>query len=257
MKTYAQVVLALIQNSLREALRDRLYIAIIFISFVLILLSLILGEMSFAEQERILINFSLAAIHLTAMGMAIFSGSYAVNREIEKYTYSTILVRPVSRGQFLIGKYVGLFGVLIGTIFSLCMVLALLVGKVSLIAVLLKIGFGISLEVLTISALSFFLATFLRPVVALFASFGLFILGHWLPDLKYFAEHSDSPAFMIFAEVLNWCTPHLYQMNWRQHVFVQEGVAWSQISLASIHALAWSVLTLYVTLIIFRRKDLV
>ena len=37
-------------------------------------MSLALGELSFAEQTRITLNFGLTAIHLSAVGIAIFVG---------------------------------------------------------------------------------------------------------------------------------------------------------------------------------------
>src|SRR4051812_6925954 len=96
------------KNTFREIIRDRILYGLHIFAILLIGFSLVLGELSFAEQTRISINFGLAGIHLSAITLSIFIGSSLVAKEIEKQTILTLLARPVSRLQFLVGKYLGL-----------------------------------------------------------------------------------------------------------------------------------------------------
>src|ERR1044071_5461067 len=112
-------------NTFREVIRDRILYALIVFAILLIGLSLALGQLSFAEQARISANFGMSAIHLCAVALAIFVGSNLVYKEIEKKTIMTILVRPISRLQFIFGKALGLTMVIVTMILGLACILAL------------------------------------------------------------------------------------------------------------------------------------
>lgn len=245
------------KNSLRESVRDRLYSVLVFISAIMMLLSLVLGQMTFAEQKRILADLGFFAIHIVMLGLAIFLGSFNIFREIEKQTYTTVLVRPLSRAQFILGKYLGLAITLFLTVYSLTIVLNVLLADTSVTQALLTIAFGIVLEGWVLLACAFFFSTFLRPVVALFTVFAIFILGQSLEDLAFFAKKSGAAVFIGFSDFMNYATPHLFQMNWRQYLLVESGVDTDLVYRAAFHAITWTCLLLIATVIVFRRKDLV
>src|SRR5258708_1724384 len=115
----------LAKNTFKEVIRDRILYALILFAVFLIGLSLALGQLSFAEQARISANFGLTAIHFCAVVMAIFVGSNLVSKEIEKKTILTILVRPISRLQFIIGKSLGLTMLIATMVTGLAFILAL------------------------------------------------------------------------------------------------------------------------------------
>ncbi len=254
----SQVPLFIIaRNSLKESVRDRLYMIVIFMAIILILLSLVLGQMSFAEQTRILANLGVMSIHLTVIGLATFAGVFAVSREIEKQTFSTVLIRPLSRGQFIIGKAMGYFFNLLITAVFLTVLLSLLLGDSKMAFNLVGVTLGIALEGMVLMSASFFFSTFLRSVVSVFATITLFILGNWLPDLRFFAEKSGSAAFVVFAEVMNWVTPNLYHLNWRTFYNIENGVPSESMIIGIFHCMSWTFLFLLATNFYFRRKDLV
>ena len=94
-------------NTFREIIRDRILYGILVFALLLIGLSLALGQLSFAEQSRISANFGFTGIHLSAAILAIFIGSSLVAREIEKRTIMTLLVRPLTRTQFITASFLG------------------------------------------------------------------------------------------------------------------------------------------------------
>ena len=54
----------------------------------------------------------MASIRFFSVAIAIFVGVGLIHREVERRTVYTILSKPLSRGEFLLGKYVGLVGTL-------------------------------------------------------------------------------------------------------------------------------------------------
>ncbi|MBK9293196.1 MAG: ABC transporter permease subunit [Oligoflexia bacterium] len=100
-------------NTFKEMIRDRVLYLLLFFSFFLIAFSYLLGALSFAEQQRIITNMGLMAIQISCCGLAVFLGSSLVWREIERQTVLVLLSKPISRFEFLFGKYLGLSLVLI------------------------------------------------------------------------------------------------------------------------------------------------
>ena len=93
---------------MREAIRNKLLYTLLFFAIVMIGAGVVLSALSYVEGERILQDFGFAAIRLFSVAIAIFVGVSLIHREVERRTIYTILSKPVSRTEFLLGKYVGL-----------------------------------------------------------------------------------------------------------------------------------------------------
>ncbi len=252
-------VFVIAQNTFREIIRDRILYGLIIFALLLIAVSLALGQLSFKEQARIAINFGLTGIHLSVVILAIFVGSTIVYREIEKQTILTLLARPITRTQFLIGKYLGLAGVIFAVMSSLSVVLLLIT---------LGIGFevnssfvsaiiGVYFEALILLAFSMLFGSFSRPTMSVVFVIGIFLIGHWLDSLSFFAKKSGSQMFIFFSEVTAKVLPNLELFNWRAAPVLDETVPLSELLAASGYMFGWVLLILATSFIIFRRKDFV
>ena len=180
-----------------------------------------------------------------------------MSREIDKQTYMVMLVRPLTRVQFLLGKYLGIAFSMSLTLIILCVALSGLFMNFDKLTNMALIFYSLLLEGLILLALSFLMSTVLRPVVAIFSSLSVYIVGHWLDDLKFFAEKSESELFIQFSKVMNFVTPNLNRMNFKSYIFLENGIETSQILWITIHAFAWVLLLLVLSSTLFRRKDLV
>ncbi|MBX9766598.1 MAG: ABC transporter permease, partial [Bdellovibrionales bacterium] len=211
-------------NTFREIIRDRVLYGLLIFALLLIGLSLVLGELSFAEQSRISMNFGLVGIHLSAFTLSVFIGSTLVSREIEKQTVLTLLVRPVSRMQFLLGKFFGLMMVTSVVILGLAASLAALalflqwpIGASFGIALV-----GILFESFVILSITMFFGMISKPTLAVSCAVGFFLIGHWVNDLVFFAEKGSSEVFRYFAKFVYYVVPDLERFNWRSFVIYND-----------------------------------
>lgn len=247
------------KNTGKEIIRDRVLYGLVVFAVLLIGLSLALGQLSFAEQMRMSINFGLAAMTLGSVILAIFSGSTLVSREIEKQTILTLLARPITRGQFLFGKYLGLSLVIIMILFGLFLVLGL---TLHLLHFEWNYAIGISvygalLEALILLALTILFGTITRPMLTVTFAGSLFLIGHWIDDLQFFAGKSESKAFKALGWVVSHFIPNLERFNWRSEAVYREFVGYHTLGAATIHAMSWILVLLISAILIFRRKDFV
>lgn len=247
------------KNTYREIIRDRILYGIVVFALLLIGMSIALGELSFAEQARISANFGFAGIQLSACILAVFVGSSLVSKEIEKQTILTLLARPITRAQFLMGKFVGLAFVILTVMAGLALVLAGLVAALEL-----KIDdtfsvalYGIVLEALILLGLALLFGSFARPMMTVTFTATLFLIGHWVGSLRYFIEKSDSGAFKTVGHVIVRVVPDLERFNWRAAPVYQMSVPAQEVAATSLYAFGWIVVLVAATTLIFSKRDFV
>ena len=246
-------------NAYREIIRDRVLYGIIVFALLLIGLSLALGQLSFAEQARISADFGFSGIQLSASILAIFVGSSLVSKEIEKQTILTLLARPITRAQFLLGKFLGLFLVIATVMLGLGSVLALVLVQLDLpihasfaLAIL-----GVGLEATTLLALTLFFGSFCRPVMTVTFSAALFLIGHWVGSLEFFIKKSQSESFKLIGGAVARAVPDLEAFNWRSAPIYDSVVPASEALHACAYALAWTTFLIVAAVAVFRKRDFV
>ena len=100
------------KNTFRESIRDKILYVIAFFAAAMMLASLFMGWISIGDQLQVMQHSSLAVLSGFGALMAVFVGTSLIYKEIDKRTIYTIISKPLSRWEFLMGKYFGLLAVL-------------------------------------------------------------------------------------------------------------------------------------------------
>lgn len=248
-------------NTFREVIRDRILYGIIVFALMLIGVSIALGGLSFAEQARISANFGFTGIQIGASILAIFVGSTLVSKEIDKQTILTLLARPISRTQFVFGKFLGLtltsFTILIGLACVLAAVVSFLELEIGMPFVVAL--FGIFLEVLVLISLTLFFGSFSRPMMTVIFASCLFLIGHWVSSLDGLMKlnKNQDESFKTLVSIVTNIVPDLENFNWRSAPIYNDVIPMQTIASSTAYALGWSIVLLTATSLIFRRRDFV
>ena len=99
--------LAVAANTFRETVRERVLYNLVFFAILMTLAGLLLGQLSIRQDEKILKDIGLAAMDLFGTLIAVFIGTGLVSKEIERRSLYPLLAKPLSRGEFFLGKFVG------------------------------------------------------------------------------------------------------------------------------------------------------
>jgi Cu-processing system permease protein len=247
----------LMKLSLLEFIRDRIVWIGFFVAVLLFGLSLVLGSLSFNEQQRILAHFGWATIQLSTLMTSLILSANWLHKEMDRQTCLLVLARPVSRAQFLSGKYLSILTLILVIQFLLSMCLWALLGFTYSFTSFLAVFYGTFLEVAMVFSICFFSATFMRPTLAFFLGFGVFLIGNWIQEIQFFGQKFKLPFYSGLAEVLHWICPNLYQFNWRSVYFLENGISIQHILWATLHGAGWLLMTFVASILVFRRKDLV
>jgi ABC-type transport system involved in multi-copper enzyme maturation permease subunit len=206
--------IAIARNAFREAVRDRVLYNLVLFVLLLIGGAIFLGELSAGQETKIIIDLGLSAMLLFGVFIAIFVGVGLVYKEIERRTLYAILSKPIGRGQFLLGKYLGLCLTL------LVNVIVMGVG-VSLALIYMRRGWDplaakiwpaillIYFELTIITAVALLFSTFSSPALSALLTFFVFLIGHFSGDLKALASTSSSGAARVLFRALYYLLPNL------------------------------------------------
>jgi Cu-processing system permease protein len=247
------------KNTYREIIRDRILYGIIVFALMLVGLSLALGQLTFAEQAKISADFGFTGIQLSAVVLAIFVGSSLVAKEIEKQTILTLLARPITRTQFLLGKFFGLSLIILTVMLGLAAVLGVVVNSLDLPVnkIFALALYGILLESMLLLSLTILFGSFSRPIMTVIFVVSFFLIGHWVGSLRFFVEKSESSSFKTMGTVISWIVPDLERFNWRAAPLYQTAISSSEVLMSSGYALGWILVMVSLTALIFRKRDFI
>jgi ABC-type transport system involved in multi-copper enzyme maturation permease subunit len=207
-------VMAIARNTFREAVRDRVLYNLVLFVVLLTVSAIFLGAASASQDAKIIVDLGLSAMLLFGAFIAIFVGVGLVFKEIERRTVYAIFAKPVGRGEFLLGKYLGLcltlaVNVLVMGAGVTLVLLYAVRGTTPLLAALWPTVGLIYLELTVLTAVALLFSSFSSPVFSAFASLAVFVIGHFTADLKGFATLFDAAAARGLLVTLYYALPNL------------------------------------------------
>ncbi len=239
-------------------MRDRVLYNLVLFVLLIIACAILLGDLTDGHEARTIVNIGLNAMLVFGTFIAIFVGVGLVSKEIEKRTVFAIFAKPVGRGEFIIGKYLGL-----------CITLAVNVAVM---------GIGVSLALIYVGSSSFagsiwgsillifFELTILTAVATLFSSFSspalsalltffVFVIGHFSTSLRDLAAALSAQSARYFFDAIYYLLPNLSHFTFVTNASHGE-VPPAQMLIGSIlYALVFDAILIAAATIIFSRRN--
>lgn len=254
-------VAAIARNAFREAVRDRVLYNLVVFVLLLIAGAIFLGETSAGQEAKIIVDLGLSAILLFGVFIAIFVGVGLVYKEIERRTLYAILSKPIGRGQFLLGKYLGLCLTLLVNVVIMGVGLSLALiyvkrGWDPLAARIWPAIFLIYVELAILTGVAMMFSAFSSPALSALLTFFVFVIGHFSADLKALsASMGSAPTRWVFAG-LYYLLPNLTNYNAitpAAHGQIPDGRA---LLAAAVYGLIYIGVLLAATALVFSRRNL-
>jgi ABC-type transport system involved in multi-copper enzyme maturation permease subunit len=205
---------AIARNAFREAVRDRVLYNLVLFVLLLTAASIFIGELSGGQERKIIVDLGLSAMLLFGMFIAIFVGVGLVYKEIERRTIYAVFSKPVGRGEFLVGKYLGLCLTLLVNVLVMGVGVSLALLYVSrgwdpLIPTIWPAVLLIYLELMLLTAVALLFSSFSSPALSALLTFLTFVIGHFSADLKTLAVSLGSTGARWFFTSLYYLLPNL------------------------------------------------
>ena len=106
-------IVALAGVTLREALRRKIQVNLLLFAIFLVIASLVLSSLTLGEMHRIASDLGLTAMEAMGSLIAVFLGASLVAGDVERRVLYPVVAKPVTRAQYLLGRYLGLAATLL------------------------------------------------------------------------------------------------------------------------------------------------
>ncbi len=265
-----RVISTVAVNVFRESVRDRVPYNLVIFAVLLITSSFFLGQLTAGQDVKIIKDLGLAAIAIFGLFISIFIGIGLVSKEVERRSIYSLLAKPVSRSQLVIGKYAGLVLTLAVNIAVMTVALFAVLAYLTWTgdravqagwdapgidpALLKAIGL-IFVELMLITAVALFFSTFSTPLLSAALTFGLFLVGHFNADLRNFEVAVDSRAVAWLARVLYHLLPDLSAFDVKTQVVHGLPVPAGYLALTAAYGALYIAVLLLMATFIFSRRD--
>jgi Cu-processing system permease protein len=254
----------------RESVRDRVPYSMVVFAVLLMAASYLISQMTAGQDLKIIKDLGLAAIAMFGLLIAVFIGIGLVSKEVERRSVYGLLTKPVSRSQFILGKYAGLVLTLALNIAAMTIafyavlyymdVTATAATRASwlvpatdvrlLVAIVLILA-----ELSVVTAVALFFSTFSSPLLAILLTLGLWIAGHFNADLRNFENVIDAPVAIWIAKGLYYVLPNLAPFDVKAEVVHGVAVTMRHVALTLLYAAVYTGMLLVAAVAIFRRRD--
>jgi len=254
----------------KESVRDRVPYAMVVFAVLLIAASYLIGQLTAGQDMKTIKDLGLAALSIFGLFIAVFIGIGLVSKEVEKKSVFGLLSKPLSRTQFILGKYAGLvttlavnLGVMTLAYFAMLYYLHVTTPAAARAAwpspatdprLLIAIGL-IFAELMLVTALALFFSTFSSPLLATLLTLGLWVAGHFNADLRNFENVVDNPVVVAIARAAYYVLPNLAPFDVKAEVVYGMPIAMRALGFTLLYALVYITLLLTAAVTIFRRRD--
>lgn len=264
----------------KEAVRQPIFLLALCLGIIMLVILTYLPYFSMGDDIKMLKDCGMATILSWSILLAIWTSSTSIADEIEGKTAMTLLSKPITRRQFVVGKF---FGILNATILlvlplSLCF-LALVFYKVGYdareasqlapetidrVEQVVQILPGIPiiiLETMVLTAISVAISTRLPMVVNMVTCFAIFVVGHLTPVMVRAAVGDQEMQGQIepvqaVAKLISTVLPSLEIFDMQTVVAKGTMLPAEYLGYAALYSTCYAAALILLSFILFEDRDL-
>ena len=253
-------IFAIARNTFREAVRDRVLYNLVLFVLLLIAVSVFIGDLSGGQERKIIVDLGLSAMLLFGVFISIFVGVSMVYKEIERRTIYAIFSKPIGRGEFIVGKYLGLCLTLLVNVLVMGAGLSLALicvsrGWDSLAVSIWPAVLLIYVELMILTGIALLFSCFSSPALSALLTFFVFIIGHFSADLKNLADTMGSGISRWVFAGLYYLLPNLSNLSFITPAAHGQLPNARHAAGAILYSLVYIVVILSAATMIFRRRN--
>jgi len=266
-------VFAVAMLSFKEGLRHRVLYGVLLAAMLLMSCAVLVSGFFLRDISKVILDFCMATVTLGGLTIPFFLAINLLAKDIERRTIFTLLSRPVSRGQYLIGKFFGLL-LLTGLIMLLLtgfVWLSLQGGEflfgsrffvqVSWVSIVTAL-FLSWLSVLILNAFVVLWSTvttssFLATLLTLFS----YVIGHFIDDVVRFLQievtmEKVSESVRITVDIAKYLFPNLAAFDLKSTAAHGLQIPITDVLTLTAYAGVYITVLLTFSTIFFNRRDL-
>jgi ABC-type transport system involved in multi-copper enzyme maturation permease subunit len=259
--------------TIKEGLRSRAMQGILVIALMLCLVYITIIPMFAFDTGKVAVDLGFAFVTLAGLAIVIFLGIALVTGDIHQRTVCMILSRPVSRADYVIGKYCGLA---ITVLLAVLMITLLTVFSSWLGIRLIEemtlprnfswgiLGVGILfqyLSLLMLMAVAFFFACLTTSeYLSMLFTICVYIIGNSLETIIEVIQAGQfvrlGPGYLGMLKVVAWIFPNFSAFDLKVYLAYGLPMPWNQVWWTAGYGIVYICLLAMATLWVFQRREI-
>ena len=246
------------KSTLKLEIRDKILYGIIVFALLYVFFELFLADLVLQELPMVK-SFALTGIYFFSAIIALFLGTTSFFKDVDRKVVYFVLSKPVSRAQFLLGKFFGLCAVLLLTTAILAVAYLGLIAyeqggfdTLGLLAIAMQY-----LEMALFIAFALFVSTFSSSLLSIVYTSAVFFLGHVVSSLIDDAKTIRITGIrLVLVKALYYLFPNLEKFDVRDLAIHNVATPLVSAGLAVAYAVVYIVFLLAAAVWIFNKKEI-
>ncbi len=266
-------VMALSRITFLEGIRNRSVFGIALFSLFILGLNIAVAGFFMRDVGKVTVDMNLSALSVAGLLLVFFVGVNLMAKDIDRKTIHLVLSKPISRMEYIWGKYLGI-------LFFIATSLAVLL-VLSCLTVLLLNGmyagyfgafswpmfftaaFFVFVKIAVLGAIVVFFSTITsNSFITLIFSICAFIIGTTIEEVVFylrsgFAEQeiAISESLRKFIEAVSYLVPNLAAFDFKTEAAHGLAVGWGRIGFSLGYGAVYVILLLILASVIFSRRE--
>jgi len=237
-------------------LRRKIQVNLLFFGAALVLTSFLLSGLTLGERYRILVDLGLTAMQLIGVLVAVFVGSSLVSGDMERRVLQPVLAKPVSRGRYIIGRYLGLAMVLLLNLVAMAGLFAVVLafdptGLQGVWRPFLGAVALLGIQFLVVGAVAVLFSAITSSTLAAVFTLAVALAGQLTGEIRALWQGSAT----WIPRLLWYLLPNLSALN-ANEALVYRAPPPAQAWLAALYGSAYAGAALALAVLVFERRDL-
>jgi ABC-type transport system involved in multi-copper enzyme maturation permease subunit len=257
----------------KEGIRSRALYGITLLALFLFGLNITVAGFFMRDVGKVTVDMNLTSLTLAGLLLVFFVGINLMGKDIDRKTIHLVLSKPISRAQYIWGKYLGLqFFVtvsLLSLAFFSCLTVMLLYrlypaffGSFSWIAFLVSIFF-IIVKIWVLSAVVVFFSTLTTgSLITLIFSLASYVAGVTIEEVVFYLrtqaaahERMISGSLDNFIAWLSWLLPNFSVFDFSLEAAHGLPIVTDRLLIALGYGVLYSVVLLFLASLIFSHRE--
>jgi ABC-type transport system involved in multi-copper enzyme maturation permease subunit len=256
----------------KEGIRNRALYGISLFALLLLVVNYIISGMIMQDVGKVAVDMALSTVSLCGLLLVLFVGINLMAKDLDRRTIYMVLSRPISRSQYIVGKFLGMAMLIAAAmvflslfaLFSVWMIKASYPNyfpRFSWGMILLAIGYTTFMLIL-LSALTFLFASFSSTsFITLVLTIITYIIGNSINDVKALVEAPAavgiqvSPITVKVVQIVYYVFPNLSFFDIKLQAAHNLPVSLSYIGWTMLYGAVYIVLSITLAAMFFRKKE--
>lgn len=256
----------------KEGIRNRAIYGISIIALLMLMFNVLICQMIMRNVGKVAVDIALSTVSFSGLLLVLFVGINLMAKDLDRKTIYMVLARPISRAQYMVGKFLGMIGLIVvsnavvgafaaSSLFMLNTMYPAYFERFSWPMILLALFF-ILLMLILLAALSFLFASLTSTsFITLVLTIISYLIGNSINDVKALVEApvaagiDPSPVTIKVVQVAYYLFPNLSFFDIKTQAAHGLAISPAYLCWTVIYGLVYTCLVITIACAVFRRRE--